>query len=127
MNFEVSLGCEPVSADVALVRPFPCVRPDVNLQGRVGAKDLAAVATPVLEKGLTLLFIGATGSKGAPRTHAPGSGLLFAAGEVRQVVGQKALAGVVQNSLGFLLQEFKAVYRGRFVVRSVMVHDDGRG
>ena len=51
MNFEVSLGCEPVSADVALVRPFPCVRPDVNLQGRVRAKDLAAVATPVLEKG----------------------------------------------------------------------------
>ena len=43
VDLEVALGGEAVAADVALVGPLACVAPHVDLQGRVGAEDLAAV------------------------------------------------------------------------------------
>ena len=43
VDLEVALGGEAVAADVALVGPLARVAPDVDLEGRVGAEDLAAV------------------------------------------------------------------------------------
>lgn len=35
MNFQIAFGGKAISADIALVRPFPRVGPDMDLQGRV--------------------------------------------------------------------------------------------
>lgn len=90
VNLEISLGCESVAADVALVRPLAGVTSNVNLKGRVGPEDLPAVAAPVLEEGLPLFLV-----------------LLLADAEVGQVVGQKALTSIVKNALGTLLKKFQ--------------------
>ena len=96
---EISFGGESVSANVALERSFTRMRADVDLQGRVAAKDFAAVATPVLEQ-LILLASGtvASGRKGAAAAESQ---------LVGQVGGQQALRRVVQNVLGRPLQHFQ--------------------
>ena len=90
VNLEVALGGEAVAADIALVRPLTRVTPDVNLQRRVRAEHLTAVATPVLEKRFSLLFV-----------------LFLANTEVSQVVGQEALTSIVKDALCSLLQKFQ--------------------
>ena len=90
VNLQVALSCESVTADVALVRPLTGVTSNVDLKCRIRTKDFSAVATSVLEKGLTFLVI-----------------LLLTHAEVCQVVGQETLTSIVEDSLSPLLKKFK--------------------
>lgn len=48
MSFKVPPGCKTAQADWTLVGPFPCVGPQVDLQGRVAAQHLPTKAADVL-------------------------------------------------------------------------------
>lgn len=88
---EIAFGSEAIAADVALERSFTGVRPNMNLERRIAAEHLAAVAAAVLEE-LILLTAGrvASGRKSAGVAESE---------LVGQVGGQEALRRVVQHVL----------------------------
>ena len=115
VNLQITLGCESVAADVALVGPLAGVAADVDLEGRVGAEDLSAVPAAVLEEGLAALA-------------ALPLGAVLVGGEVGEVVGEESLTSVVEDALGALLQQLERVDgRALLLLSVVVVDDDGRG
>ena len=82
--------------DITLVGSLACVGPNMNGESRVGAEDFSTVLTAVLHTSATAGL--------AVRLRAR-----VVRTEVRQVVGQDSLAGAVQNSLGFLLEQLQSV------------------
>ena len=68
VHLQVALGGEPVAANVALERAFACVRPNVDLQCRIAAEHLTAIAATVLEQ-LVLLASRRAGRLAAGRTR----------------------------------------------------------
>lgn len=118
MDFEVALGGKPTAANVALKRTFTRVRSDVYLKGRVATEHFATITAPVLVKIVTSASATSTGRFTVVRrkwaAFATAARALPERKLVREVVGQHALAGLVQHFLGTALQHFQRVgFAGR--------------
>jgi len=104
MDFEVTLGGEPTTANVALKWTFTRVRSDVYLKGRVTAEHFAAITAPVLVKIVTTASAAATGRFTVVRrqrtTFATAARAFSERELVREIVGQHSLAGFIQHFLG---------------------------
>ena len=88
VNLEIAFGSEPIATDIALVGSLSSMGSYMDLQGGIGTKNFATIATSVLEKGLAFLVeLG-----------------VLADTEIGQVVGQQTLTSTVQDPLGSLLQ-----------------------
>jgi hypothetical protein len=127
VDLEVALGGEATAADVALERALTCVRSNVDLERGVAAEDLAAITAAVLEEGLAPSAPALPVVRGEPRAlaarAAPAAAASTPEGQlVREVVGQEALARVVEHLLGPLLQHLQGV--GLVEWQRVVVRDD---
>ena len=78
VNFQIALGGKTTAADIALEGTFTGVRAYVYLQSGIRAKDLATVATTMLEERFIAILVAILGAKGIL---------------IRHIVGQNSLGG----------------------------------
>lgn len=57
VHLEIAFGCKSTATDVALEGTLTCMGANMNLEGRVGAKDFTTVSTTVLEEGLIAIAL----------------------------------------------------------------------
>lgn len=67
VDFKVAFRGEPIPTNVALVRPFPCMTPNVYAQCRLGSKLFSTVATLVFDAPIILIGVVCTWRGGKVR------------------------------------------------------------
>ena len=97
VDLEVALCGEPRAADIALEGSLTSVRPDVDLEGGIGSKDLSAVPAAMLEEGLS------------PPLAVVRDFVLAEGQLIGQVPSEQTLRGRVEHLLGALLQHLQGV------------------